>query len=117
MEFGTGHLGIFGSGRTGRTSALRALAAGIARANAPTAVHIHGVDGGRGLAGLVALPHAGVVADDDDPERLERLLTRLADEVRAGAASCSPRRARRASPSWATALLRRSCCSSTVGSA
>ena len=83
VELGTGHVGIIGSGRTGRTSTLRALAAGLARAHPPTAVQLHVVDGARGLVGLRALPHVGVVADDDDPERLERLLTRLAAEVRA----------------------------------
>ncbi len=83
VGLGTGHVGIVGSGRTGRTSTLRALAAGLARAHPPTAVHLHVVDGARGLVGLRALPHVGVVADDDDPERLERLLTRLAAEVRA----------------------------------
>lgn len=82
IELGSGHVGIFGSGRTGRTSALRAIAAGIARSHPPTSVHLHAVDGARGLAGLAALPHVGVVADDDDPERLERLLTRLSAEVR-----------------------------------
>lgn len=82
LPLGSGHVGIVGSGRTGRTSALRAIAAGLARANAPTDVHVHVLDGTGALSGLVALPHVGVVATDDDPEQQERLLTRLADEVR-----------------------------------
>jgi S-DNA-T family DNA segregation ATPase FtsK/SpoIIIE len=44
-------------------------------------VHVHVVDGSGGLVGLVALPSVGVVVGQDDPERLERLLTRIVDEV------------------------------------
>lgn len=82
VPLGSGHLVVIGSGRTGRTAALRAVAAGLARGAGPDAVHLHAVDGAGGLAGLVALPHTGVVVDPDDGERLERLLVRLLSEVR-----------------------------------
>jgi DNA segregation ATPase FtsK/SpoIIIE, S-DNA-T family len=82
IPLGSGHVAVVGSGRTGRTTTLRSIAAGLARAHAPTDVHVHVVDGSGGLAGLVALPSVGVVAGEDDPERLERLITRLAEEVR-----------------------------------
>lgn len=83
VPLGSGHVAVVGSGRTGRTTALRGIAAALARAHAPTDLHVHVVDGSGGLAGLVALPSVGVVAGEDDPERLERLLTRLVEEVRA----------------------------------
>lgn len=82
VPLGSGHLVVVGSGRTGRTAALRAVAAGLARAAGPDRVHLHAVDGAGGLAGLAALPHTGVVVDPDDGERLERLLVRLLAEVR-----------------------------------
>lgn len=82
VQLGTGHLVVVGSGRTGRTAALRGIAAGLASTAGPDAVHLHAVDGGGGLAGLVALPHTGVVVDPEDAERLERLLTRLLGLVR-----------------------------------
>lgn len=82
LTTGSGHLAIVGSSRTGRTAALRAIAAGLALGSSSDTVHVHAVDGGRGLAALAALPNVGVVADDDDPERVERLLVRLAEEVR-----------------------------------
>jgi S-DNA-T family DNA segregation ATPase FtsK/SpoIIIE len=83
IPLGSGHLAVVGSGRTGRTTALRGIAAALARAQAPTDAHVHAIDGSGGLAGLVALPSVGVVAGEDDPERLERLLTRLVEEMRA----------------------------------
>ncbi|MCE3552386.1 FHA domain-containing protein [Pseudonocardia sp. RS11V-5] len=82
VPLGTGHLGVVGSSRTGRTATLRSIAAGLAMSDPADTVHVHAVDGGRGLAALAALPNVGVVADDDDPERTERLLVRLTDEVR-----------------------------------
>lgn len=77
LPLGSGHLAIIGSGRTGRTSALRGIAAALSRDHAPTEVHVHAVDGGGALSGLTALPHVGVVAHADDGERVERLLARL----------------------------------------
>jgi S-DNA-T family DNA segregation ATPase FtsK/SpoIIIE len=82
LPLGAGHLAIVGSGRTGRTSALRSIAAGLALGGTPEQVHVHAIDGSGGLAGLTALPHVGVVAGEDDPERLERLLSRLVELVR-----------------------------------
>lgn len=82
VELGSGHLAIIGSGRTGRTAALRGIAATLARDHPPTELHLHVVDGSGGLAGLSVLPAVGVIADEDDEERLERLLVRLLEEVR-----------------------------------
>ncbi|OLT00610.1 hypothetical protein BJF90_34220 [Pseudonocardia sp. CNS-004] len=77
VPLGSGHVAIVGSGRSGRTTALRGAAVGLARAAGPGELHLHVVDGSGGLAGLDALPHTGVVVGPDDPERLERLLDRL----------------------------------------
>ena len=82
LPLGTGHLIVAGSAKTGRTSALRSIAVGLASTSSPAELHLHAVDGAGGLAGLAALPHTGVVASDEDGERLERLLTRLVGEVR-----------------------------------
>ena len=82
ITLGTGHVGIIGSSRTGRTSALRAIAAALARANPPSDIHVHVIDGSGGLAGLAVLPHVGVVAGTEDTKLVERLLSRLTDEVR-----------------------------------
>jgi S-DNA-T family DNA segregation ATPase FtsK/SpoIIIE len=99
VPLGSGHLAIVGSGHSGRTTALRAVAVGLARAADATELHLHVIDGFGGLSGLDALPHTGVVVGPDDPERLERLLNRLAATMRdrrrdrtvvARRAGCSP---------------------------
>jgi DNA segregation ATPase FtsK/SpoIIIE, S-DNA-T family len=82
VPLGSGHVAIVGSGRSGRTTALRAIAVGLARAATAAELHLHVVDGSGGLAGLAALPHTGVVVGPDDPERLERLAGRLAALMR-----------------------------------
>ena len=75
------HLVVLGSARSGRTTALRTLAGSLAAAS-PDDVHLYGLDpGGGGLAPLRALPHTGAVVSSEQPQRVERLLTRLAEEV------------------------------------
>jgi S-DNA-T family DNA segregation ATPase FtsK/SpoIIIE len=82
LPLGTGHLAIVGSPQTGRTTALVAIAAALASANPPDRVHLHAVDGSGGLGRLTRLPHVGVVAADEESERVDRLLARLVDVVR-----------------------------------
>jgi S-DNA-T family DNA segregation ATPase FtsK/SpoIIIE len=77
-----GHLLIAGTARTGRSTALRTLAASIALHSSPEDVHLHAIDCGSGaLLPLVALPHCGAVVTRDQLDRVERLLTRLRAEV------------------------------------
>ncbi|MGH3320754.1 MAG: FtsK/SpoIIIE domain-containing protein [Streptosporangiaceae bacterium] len=77
-----GHLLVAGSPRTGRTTVLRTLAGSIARWAAPADVHVYGIDcGGGGVLPLVAMPHCGAVVGREQPDRVDRLLGRLSDEV------------------------------------
>ncbi|TFE37098.1 cell division protein FtsK [Streptomyces sp. ICN441] len=79
-----GHLHIVGSPRSGRSQALRTLAAALAQAHGVEDVHLYGVDCGNGaLNALTALPHCGVVVDRGQIERLGRLLDRLNSELTA----------------------------------
>jgi len=76
------HLAIAGQTRAGRSSALRLVAAGIARLVAPQDVHVYGLDCGNGaLLPLVAMPHVGAVVTRDQPDRVRRLLALLGGEV------------------------------------
>jgi S-DNA-T family DNA segregation ATPase FtsK/SpoIIIE len=78
----TGSLLIAGTVRSGRTTALRTLAAQLADRVSPADLHLYALDcGNRGLAALGDLPHCGAVVDGDDTERVERLLGVLTDEL------------------------------------
>lgn len=73
---------VIGSGGSGKTTALLAIAEAIARRHPPAELHIYGVDfGNRDLARLCALPQCGGVANGDEPSRLRRLLALLQSSV------------------------------------
>ena len=77
-----GHRLVVGSPRSGRTSVLRTIAAGVAASCSPADVHVFGIDcGGNGLLPLVAMPHCGAIVTRDQVDRLDRLIGRLATEV------------------------------------
>ena len=73
-----GHMAVIGAARSGRSSLLRTVAAGLASAWAPSDLHLYGFDFGNGaLMPLAALPHTGAVARRSEPDRIDRLLGRL----------------------------------------
>lgn len=78
-----GNLAIYGTGGTGKSTALRsvAAAAGIATAlHGPT--WVYGLDfGTHGLELLTGLPHVGSIVRGDDDERVRRLIRHLDDEL------------------------------------
>ncbi|GLY86582.1 FtsK/SpoIIIE domain-containing protein [Actinoallomurus iriomotensis] len=78
----TGPVAIAGMARAGRSTALRTLAASLARASSPADLHLYALDcGNQALAALTALPHCGAVVDGADSARVERLLAALHAEV------------------------------------
>ncbi len=112
------HVLIVGGPRSGRSTALRTLAGALARETSPQDVHVYAIDcGANALLPLVALPHCGAVVTRDQPERLARLLDRLATEVSRrqqllamkGASSAAEQRAMAATPEerlpWMVLLL------------
>ena len=72
---------IVGGPRSGRTTAAMSLATALATVMPPDQLHLWAVDSGKGLRTLADLPHSGAVIDVRDGERLDRLLTFLADEI------------------------------------
>ena len=77
-----GHLAIAGASRTGRTSTLLTVAAGLARRWSPADLHLHVIDAGRGaLCRLADLPHTGTAVTADQPRLVARLVERLGTEV------------------------------------
>ncbi len=77
-----GHLLIAGTPRSGRTAALRAMAASIGAGATTSDVHLYVIDGGGALQSIDALPHCGAVVGAEEVDRIDRLLTRLREEVR-----------------------------------
>ncbi|MFJ9850361.1 FtsK/SpoIIIE domain-containing protein [Streptomyces sp. NPDC101150] len=77
-----GHLHLIGSPRSGRSQALRSLAASLAGTHSTADVHLYGIDCGNGaLQALGHLPHCGAVVDRSQVERIVRLVARLGKEV------------------------------------
>jgi S-DNA-T family DNA segregation ATPase FtsK/SpoIIIE len=77
-----GHLHIIGAPRSGRSQALRTIAAAAASASSITDLHLYGLDCGNGaLLPMTKLPHCGAVVQRSDTERAVRLLNRLHQEV------------------------------------
>ncbi|WP_167138237.1 FtsK/SpoIIIE domain-containing protein [Diaminobutyricimonas sp. TR449] len=82
-----GNIAIFGTGASGKSTALRtlAVAAGITPRGGP--VDVYGLDfGGGGLRMLEQLPHVGAVINGDDSERVIRLFRQLKQELESRAA-------------------------------
>lgn len=78
----TGPVAIAGMARSGRSTALRTLAASLADGASPADLHLYVLDcGNQALASLAALPHCGAMVDGADPDRVERLLSALHAEV------------------------------------
>ena len=90
----SGHLLVLGAYASGKTTALRQIAAELAARNRPDRLHVYGIDAGDGsLASLLPTPHVGDVVGADDLERLSRLiarLDRLVAERRSGPRRTSP---------------------------
>ena len=84
-----GHLLAAGAPQSGRSTLLRTLAGALVAQVSPDDVHLYVLDGGGALASLAALPHCGAVVTADDPDRVDRLLLRLAGELRARAEAMS----------------------------
>jgi len=77
-----GHIAFTGTGGSGKTVALRTLAAATSATPDGGPVHVYGLDfSAGGLRTLEALPHVGSIVPGDDGERVRRLLRRLRSEV------------------------------------
>ncbi|WP_282858606.1 FtsK/SpoIIIE domain-containing protein [Pseudoclavibacter helvolus] len=77
-----GNLAIYGTGGSGKSTALRTIAAAAAFTHRGGPAHVYGLDfGSSGLAMLESLPHVGAIVSGDDDERVARVLRMLRDIV------------------------------------
>lgn len=73
-----GHLYIVGAPGSGRSQALRTIAASSAQSFSTADLHLYAIDCGNGaLSSLSTLPHCGAVAQRNQTERAIRLIHRL----------------------------------------
>lgn len=78
----SGNLAIYGTGGSGKSTALRSLAIAACLTPEYGPTHVYGLDyGSRGLAMLEPLPHVGAVIDASDVERVARLMRTLQDLI------------------------------------
>jgi S-DNA-T family DNA segregation ATPase FtsK/SpoIIIE len=75
---GAGSVLVTGASGSGKTTALRTIAAALASRWSPRDLHLYAVDFATGgLAAVGALPHCSAVVTADDLDRAERLVRRL----------------------------------------
>ncbi|MDY7101103.1 MAG: FtsK/SpoIIIE domain-containing protein [Actinomycetota bacterium] len=80
----SGNLWVIGALGAGTSTALRAAVGALARGRGPDALHVYGIDLGRGdLAPVGSLPHCAAVVGADDLERQARVVARLDAILRA----------------------------------
>ncbi|MGY1831650.1 FtsK/SpoIIIE domain-containing protein [Geodermatophilus sp. SYSU D01180] len=79
LRLGGGNLAVVGSRGSGRSTALRTLAAALASRHTADEVHLYVIDqtAASVLRPLAGLPHCGVVATRNERHRTERLVARL----------------------------------------
>ncbi len=76
------HQFVVGAPGSGRSTALRTLAASAARSLSSADLHVYAIDCGNGaLASLQQLPHCGAVVQRTQVERATRLIDRLTRET------------------------------------
>ncbi|MDQ6615858.1 MAG: FtsK/SpoIIIE domain-containing protein, partial [Actinomycetota bacterium] len=78
-----GHIAIVGTPRSGRTTALRSMIGALTAHVSPSDVHVYGFDfGNGGLLPAREMPHSGAIVLRTESDRIERLIGRLAEELR-----------------------------------
>ncbi|WP_157002691.1 FtsK/SpoIIIE domain-containing protein [Agromyces laixinhei] len=79
---GQGNLAIIGTSGSGKTAALRTIAAAASAGAVASPVHVYGLDfAGGGLTSLETLPTVGSIIDGRDTERVTRLIRHLAATI------------------------------------
>jgi S-DNA-T family DNA segregation ATPase FtsK/SpoIIIE len=78
LEGAGGHVAVVGAPRTGKSTALRTLAASLILRHSPRRLQLYAIDLGGGLlAPLSAAPHVGGVAGKLDREAIPRIVAQL----------------------------------------
>jgi S-DNA-T family DNA segregation ATPase FtsK/SpoIIIE len=77
-----GHVAVVGAPRTGKSTALRTLAAALMLRHSPARLRLYGIDLGGGLlSALSGAPHVGGIAGKLDREAIPRVVAQLRAEI------------------------------------
>ncbi len=76
-----GNIAVYGVAGSGKTTLIRSLFAAVTAQSAPGSVATYAIDFNGGLATIDRLPAVGDVIAGNDMERIQLLLTMLADQV------------------------------------
>ncbi len=77
-----GHLAVYGSPGTGKTTFMQTLMTSLVLSYSPEDLSLYILDfGGRTLTNLLVLPHVGGVITVDDEEKLRRMMKMLMQEI------------------------------------
>lgn len=80
LDAAKGHVAVVGGPRSGKSTLIRTLIAGLALTHTPAEVQFYILDfGGGSMAALAGLPHAGGVAARRDRERVVRTVVEVID--------------------------------------
>ncbi|WOC11323.1 type VII secretion protein EccCa [Gordonia sp. MP11Mi] len=86
----SGHAAIVGGPRSGKSTAICTLIAGLALGHAPAEVSVYCLDfGGGALAAIAGLPHVGGVAPRNRPDAVRRTVAEVTGVLTAREASAS----------------------------
>ncbi|GLP77265.1 type VII secretion protein EccC [Mycobacterium antarcticum] len=77
-----GNVAIVGGPRSGKTTALLSLVAGLASTHDPDTVHVYGLDFGGGSSSLRHLPHVGAMAGRADRDLARRIVAHVQGVLR-----------------------------------
>ncbi len=93
LDFGAlGNMYIVGTSRSGKSTALKTIAYAGAATYSPRLLHMYCIDGGNGaIAPLAALPNVGAVALRSETQKIERLIDKIAAEIKRRAGLLSER--------------------------
>lgn len=82
IDLESGHWIIYGMPGTGKTTFIQTFLYALALGNTPEDVHVYALDFGRMLKDYHLLPHVGDVIQDDQEEKIERLLGMLEEQIK-----------------------------------
>lgn len=81
LNISDGHWIIYGMPGTGKTTLLHTMLTSLVLTHKPDDVHVYAVDMGRMLRDFAPLPHAGAVIQEEETEKVSRLMKYLGAQL------------------------------------